>query len=229
MTLPEFFCWTRFGAEAGQSTADILERKEEERVSNNGVFFWGIGNALGPSMVELVRRHGSPEVVFSPIRSAPKRVDVFPAAVAAWVSGVTLDGDPYRLPGRSFVTSRQDPQKPRQAHYALVCRCDARLAESGSSERLPLVSLRNLRTGRPIGASQVTAIVHHDRKISGLPTYDVAMRARLVPPYLIRLRRAFTLPHTTNNRDLASAVEEAVKRSQPDRSEPEMISLPFWT
>jgi hypothetical protein len=50
-------------------------------------------------------------------------------------------------------------------------------------------SLRNLTTGSPLGASQVTAVVtvnstaeDHKRR------YPVAWRARLAAPYFIRLR-----------------------------------------
>ena len=53
MDLPRFFCWTRFGTEAGQPIEQILERKEQERIVNNGLFLWGIGNSLTPSMIEL--------------------------------------------------------------------------------------------------------------------------------------------------------------------------------
>jgi hypothetical protein len=31
--IPRYFCWTRFGTEAGQTTAQIIERKERERIA----------------------------------------------------------------------------------------------------------------------------------------------------------------------------------------------------
>ncbi len=84
MPLPEVFCWTRFGTEAGQPIDEILDRKEQERAANSGMFFWGIGNSIGPSLRELLRCTPSPEVLFSPTRSTPRREDVAPPAVVAW-------------------------------------------------------------------------------------------------------------------------------------------------
>ena len=97
MPLPGLFCWSRFGTEAGQDIGQILERKEQERVGNSGIFFWGIGNAIGPSVKELLRRTGQPEALFSPIKSAPREVDSRPAAVAAWAAAETLAGDSFEL------------------------------------------------------------------------------------------------------------------------------------
>ena len=70
--LPTIFCWTRFGAEAGETIETILERKERERQANRGVYFWGIGNSVAPGIAELVRRTTSPEVLFSSIKSRPR-------------------------------------------------------------------------------------------------------------------------------------------------------------
>jgi hypothetical protein len=55
--LPGFFCWTRIGPEAAEPIQGILRRKEQERVANGGVFLWGIGNAVGPSLSELLDPH----------------------------------------------------------------------------------------------------------------------------------------------------------------------------
>src|SRR5579884_2743661 len=88
--LPDCFCWTRFGTEAGQTVAHILQRKEQERSANAGIFIWGIGNAIGPSIRELVRRTTYPEVLFSRIKCPPNPRDARPPAVAAWTIGETL-------------------------------------------------------------------------------------------------------------------------------------------
>jgi len=45
--LPNNFCWTRMGVEAGEELDRILFRKEYERKLNGGIFTWGIGSALG--------------------------------------------------------------------------------------------------------------------------------------------------------------------------------------
>lgn len=189
MPLPECYCWTRFGTEAGQSIDQILARKEQERTANAGVFFWGIGNAIGPSMLELLRRTESPEAVFSPIRSAPRREDSRPSSIAAWTAAETLSGERYRLPQRSLITSRLDPLNPRCRHYALVCYSESPITVGLGTEQIQFAELRNLLTSRPVGASQVTAVVYSNPFPRGKGiSYNVAFRVRLAPPYFISLR-----------------------------------------
>jgi len=186
--LPNLFCWTRFGTEAAEPIEVILGRKEKERVSNDGLFLWGIGNAIGPSIAELIQRALSPEVLFSPMKSAPKCKDVAPAAIAVWTSAFGLDGSRFNLPDHSLVTSRYDVSAPKRSHYALVCFKNTPLTLVQSEETLSFSEVRNLRTGRPVGASQVTAVVERlERHCSDLTAYEVAIRAALVPPYFIRL------------------------------------------
>src|SRR4051794_11590339 len=103
--IPHSFCWTRFGTEAGEAIDEILARKETERRANHGVFFWGIGTALGPAIRELLRYVVGPEVLFSPMRSRPRQVDVAPKCVVRWRSGEGLNGAPYELPDEAIVTS----------------------------------------------------------------------------------------------------------------------------
>jgi hypothetical protein len=40
-----YFVWTRMQDEAGQTLHTIIRRKEAERASGNGEFWWGIGNS----------------------------------------------------------------------------------------------------------------------------------------------------------------------------------------
>jgi hypothetical protein len=230
MALPECFCWTRFGTEAAQSIEQILARKEQERVANDGVFFWGIGNALGPSMNELLRCCREPEVLFSPIKSAARLQDVAPAAVAAWVSGETLAGDEFRLPERSLITSRHNPDAPRAAHYALVCYSEEPLTARSPrpGEKLSFRSLSNLRTGRPIGASQVTAVVRRDEgDLSGATVYEVAIRAKLVYPHFIRLRNPVVLAGGKEGNDLADVVRLVWDQQIALKPSPTSLRLPF--
>ncbi len=194
-SLPDLFCWTRFGTEAAESIEQILVRKEQERLANGGLFLWGIGNALGPSMKELTRRVARPEVVFSPIRSAPKSIDVEPSMIVSWTAGEGLDGRFFALPTHSRVTSRFDPSGRKLNHYALVCFSDTPLLPLRNEDKIAFIQLRNLRTGRPVGASQVTAVVQNVGEAETATTmYDVAIRARLVHPYFVRLLRAVQLP-----------------------------------
>src|SRR6185312_9011977 len=187
--LPASFCWTRFGTEAGETIDAIIQRKEEERVGNRGVFLWGIGNALGPSMRELLRVATAPELLFSPIRSKPRREDVAPATTVVWTAGRDLNGAVFSLPAGSVVTSRYSPGPRTPRHYALVCYSEAPLEFRPSAIALSVARLRNLLTNNVVGASQVTAVVRRvDSGVgAGGTSYPVAMRVRLVAPYLIEL------------------------------------------
>ena len=146
-------------------------------------------------MKELTQRVARPEVIFSPIRSAPKAIDVEPPAIVSWTAGEGLDGDFFALPLHSRVTSKFNPLGRKVNHYALVCFSDAPLTPVRSEDKLGLFQLRNLRTGRPVGASQVTAVVQRvPVSVKDKTMYDVAIRAQLVYPYFVRLLRPVQLP-----------------------------------
>ena len=207
MNLPDCFCWTRFGTEAAQTVEQIFSRKEEERLANDGTFLWGIGNAIGPSVGALLRRTSDPEVLFSPIKGPPKSLDVAPASVVAWALGETLDGSAFALPQYSLVTSRYNPCSPGRVHYALVCYSERPLGSSGAAARLEMGGLRNLVTGRRVGASQVTAVVQRDGPPAGIcAPYPVAVRAKLVKPYFIRLRSPVLLAQSGSTVRLSDIV-----------------------
>lgn len=206
MALPGVFCWTRVGAEAGQSLASILQRKDAEREANGGIFFWGIGNAVGPSIRELLRCAHEPEVIFSPIKSRPRQEDTSPTAVVAWTRAEDVDGTAFDLPARALITSRLDLTAPKSSHYALVCATQAPLTTTLPSDVLDVGELENLLTGRPIGASQVTAIVRRRAGRTLSREYHVALRARLVPPYFLRLRDPIPLPQERDAADWESVV-----------------------
>lgn len=186
--LPPQFCWTRFGTEAGEGIEAICARKELERRRNGGVFLWGIGNALGPSMREFVRLESSPEVVFSPMLTPPRQVDVSPPQLVTWRTARDLDGVYTCLPRWSVVISRTSAGTFPIRHFALVCRSDVPLVFDGHGPAFSVGGLANLLTGRPVGASQVTAVVRRTTEEStGGTTYRQAFRARLAPPYFVQL------------------------------------------
>src|SRR5687768_13573201 len=111
LDIPDSFCWTKYGTEAGEGIGSILERKERERLANDGLFLWGIGNAIGPSLLALLEAAARPQVVFTPMRSRPSSHDVAPTQTALWHRGFGLDGRPFELPAHSQVTSRLSPTR----------------------------------------------------------------------------------------------------------------------
>lgn len=187
MQIPELFCWSKYGAEAGEDSASILRRKEQERAANGGVFLWGIGNSIRPSLELLLHSVRSPLVIFTPMRSRAAAKDVSPAVVGRWTSAASLAGEPFELPPHTLVTSGASEGDPPSRHFALVCHRGEPIAE-GEKGWLDDRSLRNLRTGSVIGASQVTAVVRSMPFCDPQPRYTVAFSAALVAPYMVELR-----------------------------------------
>lgn len=209
------FCWTRYGTESGEDITSILERKSAEREQNGGVFLWGIGNSVRPSLAELVSRDPRPIVRFSAMVSPPRTQDRYPERVRLWLSGRGLDGRAYTVPPGSFVTSGGDVT--RNYHFALVCESAAALVES-AQEPLYSAQLRNFTGGTRVGPSQVTAVVNRvDHEKSGT-LYDRGFRANLVPPYFVTLDRHVSLP-------AAEAAPDRLRAIRAER-EHEWISHP---
>lgn len=187
---PPCFCWTRFGTESGEAIDDILARKERERISNAGIFLWGIGNSIGPAIRELVRSVQGPRVVFSPMRSKPKAIDVAPESLLTWTAATTLDGQEWAIPAGSRVISRgsSEGSRKKSLHYALVCRSSVPLAQAGEMADIAYEELVNLQSGNKLGHSQVTAVVHRAGTAVSAPTlYPASFSAELVYPYFVRL------------------------------------------
>jgi len=226
MGIPDVFCWTRFGVEAGQDFSSILERKEDERQKNGGLFLWGIGNSITPSLDKLLHINPAPKVVFSPIRSQPRRVDEKPSHVAVWTSARTPRGEVFGLPQGSLLTSHASGATKRR-HHALVLQSSQPLALNDDGERFTMSSLRNLRTGNPVGFSQVTAIVRRSKNMtdnSGT-TYSAAMVVDLVYPFVLTLENPVILPTEGIRNDALTKLCWDVKRSHQDLVADEQLAL----
>ena len=195
-SFPDAFCWTKFGAEAGELPLSIFQRKELERSRNGNLFLWGIGQSIGPSLPELLRVTPDPEVLFSPMKTRAAVRDASPTQVVMWCDAIGYDGRRFSIPDHSLVTSRMDPARPRSGHYALVCEAGSPiLGLEDKDHYLALETLRNLRSGTSLGPSQVTAIVRRLGSTTATGThYPVVARARLAYPYLVRLTRAVPVP-----------------------------------
>lgn len=186
MLIPRYFCWTKFSAEAGEDAQSILQRKEAERLANDGLFLWGIGSSIKPSLLALLDRTRNPEVVFTPMLSPAAEHDRQPDSVGVWLEATGLDGAPFEIPAGSTVTSGLRAGGPRRCHYALVCRRDSPLTEH-DDRWLDEDRLRNLRTGTRVGSSQVTSVVERTDDQTARQRYSVAFAAQLVTPYQVVL------------------------------------------
>jgi len=185
LTLPWAFCWSKFGSEAGEDPSSILRRKEAERQLGDGTFLWGIGNSIGPSLLELLKHVHSPQVIFTPMRCRAAVRDARPPTIVLWQSATGIDGSDYKLPRSARVTSRLPP---RGRHFALVCHSRESILGGDGKMWIDHTTLRNLRSGSPVGASQVTSIVKQmESARPERPTYRVAFAATLQYPFLVTL------------------------------------------
>ncbi|MFQ6757076.1 MAG: hypothetical protein D9V46_01600 [Deltaproteobacteria bacterium] len=214
--IPDFFCWTKMGVEAGQSLQAIVRRKELERQLGGGSFVWGIGNSLGSSLHEFGKANGEIPLLFSPIQSKPRAVDTNPGKLILWLDYFDNLGKIRPLPKHTLVTSRGLDGAPesKKRHYALFCH-----SETSLLEELNLVvdfhQLQNANSLKPLGFSQITAFVRHvsniSRETEARRIYDVPFRANLINPFCVRLTNgveipadfAFQLEEITNNASLS--------------------------
>ena len=197
LALPPIFCWTKMGAEAGQPLEDIVRRKDLEREVGSGVFAWGIGNSVGPAIkhAKFAERVASLDTFFTPMRAAPKPVDVAPTEVVLWQAYHTETGSIEPLAEHMLVTSRghSEAGQEKRAHYALICRSSSSLLAQAGRWALDHRAVRNLVSANPVGASQVTAVVQYRNTDAADPSYPVLFRATLVGAAFVRLASPVTL------------------------------------
>lgn len=186
-SLPRVFCWTKIGTEAGQDLDEIIIRKEEERKNGGGVFFWGIGTPLGQRVWSFVDGCPNPLVLFSPMKSSPRLIDVEPERVVRWTSYLDRNEVKHRVPEHVLVTSKGTTKRgDKNHHYALVCRKTTPLAE-GNYPRVNVSSLGIFLTGSSLDPRQVTTIVEVKANTVEENYYDVMFAAELVSPYFVTL------------------------------------------
>ena len=186
------------GAEAGEELAAIIRRKEWERQLGGGYFFWGVGQSLGENAKVVAPEIASLHVIFSPMPSKPKLIDVAPKDVVIWNAWVDAQGVVRRLPIHCFITSRASlpSGRKKESHYALVCFSDQELNEQSDEIFIFPSHLRNVTTKKPLGASQVTAVVHASNlkdKASDDKSYSVSFTAELRSPYCVQLAQPLLL------------------------------------
>ena len=211
--IPEIFCWTKMGSEAGQSLGDILRRKELERSAGGGTFAWGIGNSLGEA-ADFARRvspSGDVDVLFTPMKSAPKAIDIAPSQLLLWMFYQNRSGGLTALPEHMLVTSRGGAGK--RTHYALLCRSDSPLEDRHDCGAFDSSLVRNLVSANPVGSSQVTSVVrYHGARMPNDSAYRVAFRAKLHAEGFVKLAEPVLM-----NKELID-IYETVCRAETDEA-----------
>lgn len=185
--LPNVFCWTKMGAEAGQELDVIIKRKELERIAGEGVFAWGIGSSLGkaPTIARQTSKH-EVEVFFTPMKSAAKEIDAAPSEVLIWTSYYDASGTLKNLPNHIVITSRGGVGK--KAHYALICYSEHSLLDQQVELAFSAKHVCNFTTGNPVGASQVTSLVKiAEQPQTTMPDYNVKFRAKFYADGFVKL------------------------------------------
>lgn len=185
----EYVCWSRMQAEAGQALEAIVRRKEMERRSGEGLFFWGVGNAPAVAAAALAKLGQPVRAVFLIMKSKQKDADVRPSGTVCWRRYVDLDGNLRLLPRHVLVTSRAETAGgTKSRHFALMCRSQEPL-EIRRGVPFDPSSFRNAGAGGgAVGASQVTALL---RRIPGAApaasAYEANLTAWLAGAYWVKL------------------------------------------
>lgn len=181
-------CWSRMQVEAGQALASILRRKELERVTCDGTFYWGVGNAPPRAISNLAKLGQCVSVVFSVMLTKPRLEDVEPSAVLRWTRFLDMNGVPRELPDGAVVTSRGTTAKgDKKMHFALMCHSPEPLVLGDYGPFNP-DDFRNFsEMGAPVGASQVTALLKKADSSSKDSKYRINLRAVLTGSYWVRL------------------------------------------
>jgi hypothetical protein len=183
------FVFTKPGVEAGESLADIIVRKEAERIAGQNTFWWGVGTSLGESLQRAAQDAGGtlPIIFLSHKKpTSPKPHDANPQRVVKWTEWQDRSGLTHNVPTFVKVTSRWDQAK--RTHYALVCHSERPIEFDPDGPKFDASVCRTALDKAP-GSSQVTALVWGplDDKTHKNGSYRIAFRAFLRQPWQVRL------------------------------------------
>lgn len=199
----KFVCWSRMQAEAGQGLEAIIRRKERERQACEGMFFWGVGNAPSTAITSLARLEVPIPAIFSVMKSKPKAVDVSPSRTVVWRKYFDEHGAERELPAGAIVTSRGESAGGIKArHYALMCRSKTPVALLRGSPFDPTAFRNAGKSGGPVGASQVTALLQQVAPFAERSDYEINLYAWLTGGYWVRLSDPVELT-TEDNQEVA--------------------------
>ena len=152
----EAVCLTKFGPESGETTEEILARKDLERRAGVGAhkneFWWGIGEkGTAQSIQTLISQHGANIVLFSAIKDQkpPNKGSATDALV--WRKYRILGGDIlHDIPKHVLITSAAVTKsgKIRTRHFALVCNSSVAIKMGGRAFRILQSSLQESQRKR---------------------------------------------------------------------------------
>jgi hypothetical protein len=181
------FVWTKMGAESGEPLEQIVRRKEAERKAGRGIFWWGMGNSLGPAVRADARAQGGTlPVLFSKMLGRAKASDESPDMVWRWTEWQDENGRLHDVPAHVNVISKGHRSKDK--HYALVCYSTTPLSLGNGNARFDPNLCRTPNDKIP-GPSQVTALLRGAPEKHSRGAYEVCFQATLIDPWAVKLVR----------------------------------------
>ena len=157
----EAVCLTKFGPESGETTEEILARKDLERRAGVGAhkneFWWGIGEkGTAQSIQTLISQHGANIVLFSAIKDQkpPNKGSATDALV--WRKYRILGGDIlHDIPKHVLITSAAVTKSGKiwTRHFALVCNSSVAIKMGGRAFRFSNRHYKNLSESGKLGKS----------------------------------------------------------------------------
>jgi hypothetical protein len=182
-----YFVWSKIQAEGGQPLKRIILLKESERAAGNGVFWWGVGNALGLAVDQYADKAGGTlPILFSKMKGAPRKGDTDPEFVSLWTEWEDRSGQIHAIPPHVLEWSRWAADK--KTHYALVCYSSIPLAISDHGTFDP--SQCHTPGGKHPAGSMVTTLLEDDLDANhSQGAYHRDFCASLVRPWQVKLVR----------------------------------------
>ena len=182
------FVWSLMGADAGEKLSHIITRKEAERRSGQGQFWWGLGTPLGDAVESAATLNGGTlPALFSALEDKePDQKEDPNQKIRVWNGWRSIrTGAHGNIPDHVLITSGYDANKPDKPHYALVCRSDVQLV-LGNHGFFDPSQCRTVKNGKAPGPSQRAALLTRQGPHSRGP-YNIAFDASLVGPWYVRL------------------------------------------
>ena len=130
-----------------------------------------------------------------------------------WRSYTDAEGRERALPANALITSRAKPHG--RSHCALMCHSQQSLALGDYGGFDPSIWRNVSEAGRPVGASQVTAMLRRVGDTMGIAGYRVNLRAVLAKSYWVKLGSPLKVPKRKQG-ELLEVLEDLANVSLSD-------------
>jgi hypothetical protein len=194
------------GDDADEDLNHIVTRKEAERSTGKGEFWWGLGAPLGRHVEAKAQQNGGTlPALFSKSKNGNKKLSNQVRIWDEWRSVLSpkLHGP---IPGHVIVTSGYNPNpKNRRGdnHYALVCHSNVKLNHLGSLGFCDLTHCQTVPKGKTVsylvGARLLEKLqppLITPRGVASLSCRSIEFEANLVGHCYVKLEKFRVLTQT---------------------------------